>query len=280
MTDTRCFDFHCHSLASDGSLSPAALVARAAAAGVQELALTDHDTLAGQPEAASAAADLGVRLVSGIELSVVWDTRELHMVALGFSPAHPAMQQLVQAQQQARQRRAERIGARLDRAAGLVDSYARTAALADQQAPGRPWFARMLVSAGKARDQQHAFNRFLKPGQAAYVATPWVAMADAVAAVREAGGVAVLAHPLRYGFTRRKLRRFLTHFVDAGGQALEVLTPGLNSQQQALLLECLRDFPLHASGGSDFHSPQQSWLELGRIPRPAAEMPLVQALLA
>lgn len=274
------FDFHCHSRASDGSLSPSELVARAADAGVCELALTDHDTLAGQAEAAQAAASQGVRLVSGIELSVSWDNRELHMVALGFASAHPAMQQLVAQQQQARQQRAERIGAKLDRAANMTGSYQQAVLLSDQQAPGRPWFARVLVAAGKARDEQHAFNRFLKPGQSAFVATPWVAVADAVSAVRQAGGVAVLAHPLRYGFTRRKLRRFLDQFVAAGGQALEVLTPGLNAQQQALLQECLRDFPLYASGGSDFHSPQQSWLELGRIPRPGNEMPMIQALLA
>lgn len=280
MTDSICFDFHCHSLASDGALTPAALVARAASAGVTRLALTDHDTLAGLDEARAAADEAGIRLVPGIEVSVLWDNRELHVVGLGFDPAHPAMAALVAAQQDARRRRAERIGARLDKAAGLAETYARTAALAGQDAPGRPWFARLLVAAGKVRDEQHAFNRFLKQGQSCFVATPWVTLEQGVAAIREAGGVAVLAHPTRYHFTRRKLRRCLDDFVGAGGQGLEVLTPGLTLPQQVLLAECLRDYPLHASGGSDFHTPQQRWLELGRLPPVPAGMPLVLDLLA
>lgn len=278
MTDCR-FDFHCHSLASDGALTPTELVERAAGAGVQLLALTDHDTLAGLHEASQAALANGIRLLPGIEVSVGWDGRELHIVGLGFDPDHPQITALVTAQQQARTLRAERIGGRLDKAAGLVNSYQRTVTLSGQGAPGRPWFAKMLVAAGKVRDEQHAFNRFLKPGQSCFVATPWVSMEDAVAAIRVAGGVAVLAHPTRYNFTRRKLRRCLEQFVEAGGGALEVLTPGLNHQQQALLAECLRDFPLHASGGSDFHTPKQTWLELGRLPPVPADMPLVHTLL-
>ena len=278
MTDCR-FDFHCHSLASDGALTPTELVERAAAAGVQLLALTDHDTLAGLHEASQAALANGIRLLPGIEVSVGWDGRELHIVGLGFDPDHPQVKAFVTAQQQARTLRAERIGSRLDKAAGLANSYQRTVTLSGQDAPGRPWFAKMLVAAGKVRDEQHAFNRFLKPGQSCFVATPWVSMEDAVAAIRAAGGVAVLAHPTRYNFTRRKLRRCLEQFVEAGGGALEVLTPGLNHQQQALLAECLRDFPLHASGGSDFHTPKQTWLELGRLPPVPADMPLVHHLI-
>lgn len=259
-------------------MTPTALLARAAAAEVDCLALTDHDTLAGQAEARAAALQQGVTLISGIELSVCWDSRELHMVGLAFDPEHPAIVSLVASQQQARTLRAQRIGAKLDRAATLVNSYERAVELSGQQAPGRPWFAKMLLAEGRVRDEQHAFNRYLKPGQSCFVATPWASLENAVHAVRCAGGVAVLAHPLRYGFTRRKLRRCLEQFIAAGGEGLEVLTPGLNPQQQLLLNECLRDFSLHASGGSDFHTPQQSWLELGRLPPVPDGMPLVQNL--
>ncbi|MFN3712910.1 MAG: PHP domain-containing protein [Alcanivoracaceae bacterium] len=279
-THSGRFDFHCHSLASDGALTPTEVVARAAAHGVELLALTDHDTLAGQLEARQAAEEAGLTLVPGIEVSVAWDNRELHVVGLGFDPQHPAMTALVSSQQQARTRRAERIGARIDKAAGLANSYDKTVALSSQRAPGRPWFAKLLVAQGRARDEQHAFNRFLKPGQSCFVATPWVTLEEAIKAIRSAGGVAVLAHPTRYNFTRRKLRRCLDQFVAAGGEGLEVLTPGLNAQQQVLLAECLRDYPLHASGGSDFHTPKQTWLELGRLPRVPADMPLVQSLMA
>lgn len=273
------YDYHCHSTASDGTLSPTELVEAAAAAGVQQLALTDHDTLAGLPEAAAAARACGLSLLPGIEVSVAWSRREVHIVGLGMDIADPGLVALVAAQQQARVRRAETIGKRLDKAAGLAGSYGRAAALAGTDAPGRPWFARMLVAEGKVRDEEHAFNRFLKAGQSAYVSTPWIEMAEAVAVLRAAGGVAVVAHPVRYGLTRRKLRQLLTDFCEAGGQALEVAMPRLNEAQQALLRECLRDFPLHASGGSDFHTPAQKWLTLGRLPTlPEGAQPVAELL--
>lgn len=260
------FDFHCHSTASDGSLAPAELVARAAACGVRKLALTDHDTLAGLPEARRSAREAGVELVTGIEWSVQWQGRELHLLGLGMDAGSQALRELEAGQQEARRLRAQKIGARLNQATGLTDSYERVAELAGTDAPGRPWFARMLVSAGHARDMGHAFSRFLRQGQCAFVRTPWVDLDQAVGVVGEAGGVAVLAHPVRYGLTRRKLRGVLAALCEAGGGGLEVAMPGLNADQQRLLDECLRDFPLCASGGSDFHSPEQKWLELGRLP--------------
>lgn len=266
-----CFDFHCHSRASDGDLAPSELVARAVEQGVEYLALTDHDTVAGLSEAREAAAGK-LSLIPGIEISVRWQTRELHVVGLAFDPGHDAMRALVASQQAARVERARKMGQRLDKAAGLANTYEKVVARSGQVAPGRPWFAGLLVDEGRARDMQHAFNRFLKPGQSCFVATPWVALEESVAAIREAGGVAVVAHPLRYGLTRRKLRQLLADFAAAGGQALEALTPGNTPQQQGLVEECLRDFSLLASGGSDFHSPKQKWLELGRVPAPGAAM--------
>lgn len=262
----RGYDFHCHSSASDGMLSPTELVARAHGQGVRRLALTDHDTLAGLDEAAAAAGRHGIELVPGIELSVVWESRELHLVGLDVDPEHPGLLDMVASQQQARRLRAEKIGARLDQAAGLTGSYRRAAELGGSDAPGRPWFARMLVEAGKVRDMNHAFDRFLRQGQSAFVRTPWISIEEAVRVVNAAGGTAILAHPLRYGLTRRKLRQLLTGMCEAGSCGLEVALPGQNSQHQRLLDECLRDFPLYASGGSDFHSPEQTWLELGRLP--------------
>ena len=260
------YDFHCHSSASDGLLSPAELVARAAEAGVQRLALTDHDTLAGLGEAREAARGLGIELVNGIELSVDWDKRELHLVGLGFDPGNQGLLALVDSQQQARTLRAQRIGKRLDKAAGLTGSYQRACELANTDAPGRPWFARVLVAAGKVRDMNHAFDRFLRQGQSAFVRTPWVSVGEAVATLNAAGGVAVLAHPLRYGLTRRKLRQLLTVMCEAGSCAIEMAIPGQTRNDWRLLEECVRDFPLRASGGSDFHSPEQSWLTLGCLP--------------
>lgn len=272
---TLLYDLHTHSTASDGTLSPSALVARAAEKGVRRLALTDHDTFAGQAEAGAAADQAGIDLVAGIELSVRWNNRELHMLGLWVDPEEATLSGLVARQAGAREARARKMGKKLDKAAGLAESYERACALAGSEVPGRPWFARVLVERGRARNMQHAFNRFLKQGQSGFVATPWVDLDEAVAAVRAAGGIAVIAHPTRYGLTRRKLRQLLRDFTDAGGQGLEAAMPGMTRQQHELVAECLRDFDLAASGGSDFHSPEQLWLELGKLPElPAGVTPV------
>ena len=260
------YDLHSHSTASDGALSPTELVRRAAEQGVEHLALTDHDTLAGLPEAREAAREAGISLVPGVELSVLWGSRELHLLGLWVDPDDAGLCSLVADQMAARERRARAMGERLDKAAGLSDSYDQACALAGTAAPGRPFFARLLLDAGKVRNFQHAFDRFLKQGRSAFVKTPWCELREAVRIIDAAGGRAVLAHPTRYGLTRRKLRQLLTDLVDAGGHGLEVATPGLSHDQRALLSECARDFPLAASAGSDFHSPEQHWLELGRLP--------------
>mgnify|MGYP003713901993 FL=1 len=257
---------HSHSTASDGILSPAALVSRAADYGVTCLALTDHDTLAGLPEADEAARQHGIRLVNGIELSVRHENREYHVLGLWLDTDCAQLQERVAAQQAARVNRAREIGRRLDRAATLANSYERTCELAGTDAPGRPLFARFLEEAGRVRNQRHAFNRYLKQGQSAFVATPWCTLDEAIADIHAAGGTAVLAHPQAYGMTRKKLRQFLACFKEAGGDGLEVAMPGLSPQQSALLDECWQHFDLQVSAGSDFHSPEQKWLALGRLP--------------
>lgn len=261
------YDFHCHSTASDGRLRPAELMERAASEGVELLALTDHDTLGGLDEARQAASRLGVGLINGIEFSVTWQRRELHLVGLGFDDQHASLLALVADQQEARVKRAKAIGRRLDKVAGMTDSYQQAAELAGTDAPGRPLFARVLVAQGKVRDENHAFERFLRQGRSGFVATPWPDIDQVSQVIRAAGGIPVLAHPVRYDFTRRKLRQLLSQLCQSLDRfAIEVCTPGLHPNQHQLLLECLRDFPLAASGGSDFHSPAQHWLNLGKLP--------------
>ena len=261
-----CFDLHCHSLASDGALPPAELVARAADYGVDVLALTDHDTLDGLEEAHQAAGSLPLTMVDGIELSVRHNGRELHVLGLWLDRGSDALQQRVAQQQAARLERAKQIGQRLDRAAGLANTYDNACALAGSSLPGRPWFAKVLVEKGRARNIRHAFNRYLKQGQSAYVSTPWCNLEEGVTAIHAAGGEAVLAHPHAYNMTRKKLRQCLQAFKEAGGDGLEVAMPGLSSHQTALLNECWQHFELKVSAGSDFHSPEQKWLALGKVP--------------
>jgi len=276
----RCYDLHSHSLASDGALAPADLVDRAADYGVTHLALTDHDTLAGLEEAHDAAVRRGITLINGIELSVRHDSREFHVLGLWLDTDNARLNDRVASQQAARVNRAREIGRRLDRAAGLANSYERTCELAGTDAPGRPLFARYLEQAGRVRNSRHAFNRFLKQGQSAFVATPWCTMEEAIADIHAAGGLAVLAHPQAYGFTRKRLRQFLTAFKSAGGDGLEVAMPGLTRQQTELLNECWQHFDLKVSAGSDFHSPEQKWLALGRLPEvPAGAVPVWEGRL-
>ncbi|WP_232802390.1 PHP domain-containing protein [Alloalcanivorax mobilis] len=274
----HCPDFHSHSLASDGVLTPAELVARAAEYGVDALALTDHDTLDGLEEAGQAASEHGITLVPGIELSVLWGSREIHVLGLWLDTSSATLLKRVKAQQEARRQRAIRIGERLDRAARLNGTYAKACALAGSDFPGRPWFARVLVEEGAVRDQGHAFNRFLKKGQSGFVATPWVSLEQGVADLLAGGAIPVLAHPQAYQLTRKRLRELVRDFRNAGGLALEALMPGLSPHQAALLEECWRHFDLAVSAGSDFHSPAQKWLRLGGVPPFPADATPVWAL--
>lgn len=266
------YDFHCHSTASDGHLSPSALVELAAKNQVEWLALTDHDTHAGLEDALRVCRQHSIRLVPAAEWSLGYKTRDYHVIGLNVDPSAAAMKRMQQSQQTVRRSRAIAIGQRLDRAATINDSYHKACSLADSDAPGRPWFARVLIAEGCVRDQRHAFNRFLKKGQAAFVKTAWIGLEEGITNIRSAGGIAVLAHPQHYGLTRSKLRRLLQDFKQLGGRSMEVAMPNLTLQQHRLLTDCCNDFELLASGGSDFHSPEQRWLKLGEIPDLSANL--------
>lgn len=253
-------DLHAHSNRSDGTLSPAAVVARARERGVTMLALTDHDSTDGLAEAAQAARGQGIELVNGVELSCRWQGTDVHVVGLAIDPVRLAGG--LAAQQAARAARAQRIAERLQRA-GAGEHLAAACALAGSDHPGRPHFARALVAAGVVRDEEHAFNRYLRQGQAAYVPTDWVGVSGAVAWIRAAGGVAVIAHPARYRLTRTRLRRLVAEFAAAGGQALEVKLPGQQPSQVEAMVRLADEFGLAGSVASDFHGPGSPWADLG-----------------
>lgn len=273
------YDYHCHSTASDGALSPAELVQQAAAAGVTSFAITDHDTVAGLAEAQVAAEAANIEFIPGVELSVSWANSELHLVGLGMDVQEERFAALIEQQQLARKLRAQTMAQRLNKACGTKNAYERVCEMAGTNAPGRPFFAEWLVSIGEARDQEHAFNRFLKPGRSAFVKTPWVSLGDAISVICNSGGQAVLAHPTRYRLTRMKLRRLLAEFCTMGGKGIEVALPRLSPVQEQLMYDCLEEFPLYASGGTDFHHPQQTWLTLGRLPKLKEGTPFIRSLL-
>lgn len=267
-------DLHSHSSASDGTLSPAALVEAAHTAGVRVLALTDHDSTAGLEAAQQAADAAGVRLIPGVEISVSWERHTLHVLGLGIDPQAGALQQGLAQLQAQREVRAEQIGARLQKQ-GLPAALACARALAAGGQVTRTHFARALVQAGLCKDLKKAFQRYLAPGKPAYVKAAWTRLPEAVDWIRAAGGSAVLAHPARYELGTAARSRLLDVFRDAGGHGMEVSCGTSEpAEVQRLAAEALAH-GLLGSAGSDFHDPGQHWLGLGRLyPLPAALTPV------
>lgn len=191
------YDLHTHSRASDGVYAPDALVARAAAAGIRTLALTDHDTTAGLAEGQAAARQHGLQLVAGVEISVTWEKRTLHLVGLAIDPTHAPLAAGLLELQQIRAQRARTIGQRLEKA-GLPGIYEEACRLAGDGMMTRTHFAACIARRGLAADMRDVFNRYLTTGKPGHVPTCWVAMETAIGWIRGAGGIAVLAHPQRY----------------------------------------------------------------------------------
>lgn len=257
-------DFHCHSRASDGALSPEDLLARAAGQGVTDLALTDHDSVAGLQRAAVAAREAGVRLIPGIELSVGWGGYCIHVIGLAIDPDSKPLRGGIADLARIRLNRAAEIGRRLERR-GLPGCYAAALDLAGEGMITRTHFARALVLRGVVHDDKAAFERYLARGKPAYVRTDWVTLEDALAWITGSGGVAVLAHPCRYGLTASRLRVFLEEFRARGGQGIEVVCGNSSVEDMRDSAQLARRFDLLASAGSDFHTPECPWLELGRL---------------
>jgi predicted metal-dependent phosphoesterase TrpH len=269
---TFTYDLHCHSTASDGVLSPAKVVQRAAANGVSVLALTDHDELAGLAGAAEAARTAGIRLVPGVEISITWGDISIHIVGLGVDPENETLATNLDFVRSSRGRRAERIAAEFDKlgiAGSLEGAYAHAE---NPKVIGRTHFARFLVQRGLASDVASVFKRYLARGKPGYVPHQWAELADAVAWIRASGGRAVVAHPGRYKLPRAELRRFLGEFKAAGGEGIEVVTGSHSPEQYGEFARLAREFEFLASRGSDFHGPEESLADLGRLPPLPADL--------
>ena len=259
------YDLHTHSTASDGTLTPTALVARAAAAGVTVLALTDHDTTAGITEAATAAQTSGITLIPGVEISVTWNSRTVHIVGLQIDIHHPLLQTGLAELRTFRAWRAEEIGIRLAKY-GIADAYEGAREFSNGTLIGRTHFARLLVKRGLAVDTNEVFRRFLVQGKPGHVAGQWATLETAVGWIRAAGGQAVIAHPARYRLTRPQLLRFIGEFREHGGAALEVITSTHSRDDVLNFARHAQSQQLLASVGSDFHGTEHAWLQLGRLP--------------
>lgn len=259
------FDLHCHSDVSDGALPPAEVARRAARAGVQVWALTDHDELDGLEEARAAAVEEGMRFVPGVEISVTWRGSTIHIVGLRIDAANPQLVAGLAQVRGGRVARARAMAAELEKA-GIPGAF--EGAMAHAENPemiGRTHFARCLADKGIVAEARDAFRRYLVPGKPGYVPHRWAALADAVRWIRAAGGQAVLAHPGRYGLAAGAFDGLLQEFRGAGGEALEVVTSSHSPDQVRQFSAVARAHDFAASRGSDFHGPAEG-AEFGSLP--------------
>lgn len=272
-------DLHCHSLVSDGTLAPEELAARAKANGVELWALTDHDEVGGQARAASAARALGLPYLTGTEISVSFAGRTVHIVGLGFDAADAQLVQGLHQTRNGRGARAQEMSAQLARV-GIQDAY--TGALkyvGNPELISRTHFARHLVQIGVCRDTSEVFRKYLTEGKPGYVPHRWASLGNAVRWITQAGGVAVIAHPARYGFSATEEYALFTEFIAHGGRGVEVVTGSHTSQEAVRYAEMAQEFGLAASRGSDFHSPDESRIDLGTLPALPESLTPVWSLL-
>jgi len=260
------YDLHAHSTHSDGLLTPAALVRRAAVRGVDVLALTDHDELSGLSEARAEAEASRLTLVAGTELSVTWRDITLHVLGLRIDADCPSLRDGLAKIRAGRADRARRIGASLADA-GIPDAYEGALQfVTSERLISRTHFARFLVEAGHVREMRDVFRRYLVRGKPGHVDHRWAELAEAIDWIHAAGGQAVLAHPGRYKASPAALRELLAEFRDAGGDGIEVLSPSHTAAQVTDFACHARRLGLAASSGSDYHGPGESYVDLGDMP--------------
>lgn len=261
---TEIYDLHSHSIASDGALSPTELVKRAHEKGVTVLALTDHDTTNGLAEAQQAAAGLGMRLINGIELSASHLNQCLHIVGLNIDPHNAALSEGIARQQSIRDLRAKQIAEKLEKKK-IFGAYQFVTQAAGKGEITRSHFADFLLTHQHVTTQQEAFDRYLSKGKPAFVPTVWASLEETVAWIKAAGGVAVVAHPMRYKLSAKWMNRALAVFKQAGGQGIEVVTGRASLDEIRMSQQFAEKHQLYASAGSDFHAPDNIYLELGRL---------------
>lgn len=258
------YDLHTHSTASDGSLSPKELVLRAHENGVTHLALTDHDGTEGMAEAIQAAQDNDMTLIPGVEISVSWHSSTVHIVGLQLDVNNAQLQQGLAGLRDYRRQRARKIADKLDKA-GIAGALEGAGQYASETMLGRVHFARFLVEKGYAKDMKDVFKRFLVKNKPGYVSGDWASLAEAVSWIQAAGGQAVVAHPARYKMTNTKRRKLLAEFSSLGGVGLEVSSGNQHPEEVRTMARLAEEFNLLASCGSDFHSPDKGWNDVGQM---------------
>ncbi|HNE60050.1 MAG: PHP domain-containing protein [Rubrivivax sp.] len=273
-------DLHCHSVVSDGTLTPEQLAARARANGVDLWSLTDHDEVGGQQRALEAARAEGLRYLTGVEVSVTFADETVHIVGLGFDHTDPRLAEGLADTRDGRGPRAVEMGEQLARV-GIAGAYEGALRyVGNPRLISRTHFARFLVETGVCRDTAEVFRRYLVEGKPGYVPHRWARLGDAVRWITQSGGVAVIAHPARYDISPTVEYALFSEFKQHGGQAVEVITGSHTAAEAARYAAMAREFGLAASRGSDFHSPDESHTDLGQLPPLPADLTPVWTLLA
>lgn len=275
---TNHIDLHIHTTASDGTCAPGEVVHRAVAAGVRVMAVTDHDTVAGVKEAMAEGARLGITVVPGIEISSDYNGEDTHILGYGVDPDAPAMAEVLEWIVAERDRRNEQIAA-LMRADGVEVDIARLKARYPGATVGRPHFARALVDCGRANSVPEAFQNWLNTGKPYYLPRNQLPFARAMEFIHRAGGIAVLAHPLQYGYPPAELRALVARAAQCGAEGMEIYYSGYTGEDRVMLEELAAEFGLFGTGGSDFHGENRPAVRLGALEMPeSVEVELMRRL--
>nr|WP_231379696.1 3',5'-nucleoside bisphosphate phosphatase [Polaromonas sp. CG_9.11] len=273
-------DLHCHSVVSDGTLSPEALATRAKSNGVELWALTDHDEIGGQHRAAAAARAQGMAYLSGTEISVTFAGETVHIVGLGFDPDDAQLRQGLHNTRGGREQRAKEMSDSLAKV-GIQGAFEGALKfVGNPELISRTHFARHLVESGVCKETHEVFRKYLTEGKPGYVPHRWATLKDAVTWITQAQGLAVIAHPGRYNFSANAEYALFTEFKAHGGRGVEVVTGSHSRQEFIKYAETAKEFGLAASRGSDFHSPDESHTDLGTLPFLPGDLTPVWALLA
>ena len=280
MTSILNADLHCHSVVSDGTLTPEDLAARAKANGVELWALTDHDEIGGQHRAAAAAHAQGMAYLTGVEISVTFADTTVHIVGLGFDPHDTRLAEGLAATRGGRGERAKDMAEQLAQA-GIPGAYEGALQFVGNPALiSRTHFARFLVETGVCKDTSEVFRKYLIEGKPGYVPHRWASLGNAVRWITEAGGMAIIAHPARYKFSANEEFALFSEFKAHGGRGVEVVTGSHSAAEYVTYAAMAKEFGLAASHGSDFHSPDESHTDLGTLPLLPGQLTPVWELLA
>jgi len=259
------YDLHMHSTVSDGTLSVDDLVSEVAKAGVDCMALTDHDTVDGIEAALQACDDKAIQCIPGVEISITWNGQVIHILGLNINHNNNKLKHGLNKLLEFRKWRAEAIANKLGKA-GIPDALAGAARYAKGSLIGRMHFARFLVEQGICADIRSVFKKYLVRGKPGHVTGEWASLEDALSWIRDAGGIAAIAHPARYRLTATRLRALIEDFSEAGGSAYEVVSGSHNDNEIRSMAGYCDKYQLYATAGSDYHGPENQWLHLGRLP--------------